>query len=85
DDNSPTGKVTISATTADASLGLLRLNLLSTSGFKYGLIVNGNTGNTANRFFSFRTEADSIRLQEGGGDYTLQTFGAPLVISSGKL
>ena len=36
-----------------------------------GLEVIGNTATTTNRFLSMRTEADSMRLQEAGGEYSL--------------
>lgn len=85
DNNSPISKVDITGVAGDGNTGLLALNLLNTTGFKYGLKIKGNTATTANRFALFSTESDSLRIQEGAGDYTIQTFGADLFIASADI
>ena len=81
----PIAKLDITAKTTDAITGLLGLNLHPSSGFKYGMRISSTTATTANRFIILNTDVDSLRIQEGAGDYTIQAFGSDLFIASSEI
>jgi len=81
----PVAKLDITARTSDAITGLLGLNLHPSSGFKYGMRISSTAATTANRFIILNTDVDSLRIQEGGGDYTVQAFGSDLFMASSEI
>ena len=81
----PVAKLDITAKSTDDITGLIGLNLRDVSGFKYGLRISGGTSSTANRFLIMNTLSDSLRFQEGGGDYTMQAFGSDLFIATSDI
>lgn len=57
-------------TTVGLDSGSLKFNLRTTAAATvYGIEMLGNTATASNRFISFRTEVDSMRFQEFGGEY----------------
>jgi len=65
------GSIPNGGTDVDLTNGQLRLQMKTTGTTITGLEVIGNTATTTNRFLSMRTEADSMRFQEAGGEYSL--------------
>lgn len=78
------GALPTGGTDVDLSEGSLRLNIPNDAAIRYGLVVTGDTDNSANRFIQFKTEADSMWIQESGSGYTMQTFGRDLNITSSE-